>query len=169
MEQTNPIQKPKKDNTILIVGIVLAIVVIMIVGVLYMVASAGIGIFGTNDDALWDYSLEHKTYLTESNGHVVNPSAGKEFVIATIFLMNDSPYDISNYYQQWSYTINGLSYDPSGLTYIVDTITYDYVTVKPGGQSTFQVVFEVPSGLSDGHISFNGNTEATVIYDPSLL
>lgn len=84
-----------------------------------------------------------------------------------IFLQELGGVDTNAY--QWEYAVGGITYLASTYTFFSDSITYDSVTVNTGGSATFQIVFEVPSGLGDGVVRYDGYSSTTVIRDPALL
>jgi hypothetical protein len=155
---------PKKSSTALVVVAVMAVVVVALIVAAYFVVSTGAGMFGNSDKASWDYTLEHRTGLAP-----YSPEDGKEFVIATIFLKNDGWAGVDTNAYQWNYAVGGITYSASIYTFFSDSITYDSVTVNTGGSATFQIVFEVPSGLGDGVVRYDGYSSTTVIRDPALL
>jgi len=161
--------------------------VIIIFGVL-LVASALVMLYGqsvfdsatgANDNtgtqtpsgtyARFDYSVSHKASLTESNGYEVKPGAGKEFVVATVKVVNRASvsFDTNSFY--WDYTVNSLTYTSSSYTYFDNLVDYSSVTINPGGSATFQIIYEVPSGLGDGVVSYDGPYDRLMVRDITLL
>lgn len=167
----------KKDWTIVI--IVLGVMLIASALVVAYSQSIFDSATGANDNtgtqtpsgtyARFDYSVSHKASLTESNGYEVKPGAGKEFVVATVKVVNRASvsFDTNSFY--WDYTVNSLTYTSSSYTYFDNLVDYSSVTINPGGSATFQIIYEVPSGLGDGVVSYDGPYDRLMVRDITLL
>lgn len=123
----------------------------------------------TADRVAWDYSLRHYANFTDTNDYLTEPSAGNEYVLVTIRLVNNASVSVSTNSLYWDYTVDNITYGSSFETYSDDIANYTLVTLNTGGSATYQIVYEVPSGLGDGVLSYSGPHSSYFVRDRSLL
>lgn len=115
----------------------------------------------------WDYSLN----TTDHFGVYTYPGAGMKYVILTLKVINNASESITTNLYLWSFTLNHITYSPSGMTYIGNWVSYQTVDVQHGGTFTWQIVYEVPTevSLSNPTIEYSAYIHPIMHFEPSLL
>lgn len=113
------------------------------------------------DVALWDYALKNATYhlgeyYSFIGEYAYEAEEGKIFYVVEIRIVNngDVTVDINAFY--WELQADGLSYQVDSVTFS-DYIDYDTGTsVLPGGTLTFELCYEIPTGISGWSVVYDG-------------
>ncbi len=151
--------------------IILAVVVVIII------AFVAIAIGSSEDkdpEARYDYTMESIDSYIGIFGNTITPDEGKQFILVTVVIANDSYEDgisTNPYILEWIITANGIEYNYMNME--ANYPTEDTVTVKIGGSTEYSNVFEIPAEISIEDISFKLHwdigTGPEFIQDDTLL
>ncbi len=131
--------------------------------------SAGQGFEGEpSSKALWDCSFAHRSSFTYE-GRPVLPDSGYEFLLVTIRVENYQERTITSNAYYWEYWANGIHYTISPYTYFSEMADYQLVDIGEGGQLTFQIVYQVPLGQTEGIIIYTGPNGDALYRDITIL
>ena len=172
---------PPKSNSkmLLIVIAVVAVVAIAAIAVAAMNMGPTSGSPGgdnsgvTSGKTLWDWSAESKDALsyelTPGYPSAVTPSDGNHWLVVNITVVNGRDVSIESNAYMWEFKSSGIEYTASSYTWFADVVDYESVTITNGGTASWQIVYEVPIGVTSGTMSYTGIYAFALERDDSLI